>query len=73
MTRIAIAIAAALLFAAPTFAAERTGTHAEVHAAGQTAVAKPAKPKKEAKKRKPMDGETSDYLVVTLTDASVMQ
>jgi hypothetical protein len=71
MTRTAIAIAA-LLFAAPSFAAERSGSHAEAHAAGQTAVAKPAKPKKEAKKRKPIDGDTSDYLVVTLTDASVM-
>ena len=39
---------------------------------GNGAVAKKADQKqaKKAKKRKPVDGDTSDYLVITLTDAS---
>lgn len=67
MTRTAIALATALLLIAPATAADRFGQHSETPSVEQTVVAE-AKSKKP--KKKP-EGETSDYLVVTLKDAAV--
>lgn len=69
MTRTAIALATALLFVAPAAAADRFGGHSETPSVEQTVVAEAAK--KKPKKPKKPEGETSDYLVVTLKDASI--
>ena len=61
-----IAIAITLLTAAPAFAVDLIDTHSETPSF-ESAVAKDAaKPK-----RKPIKADTSDYLVVTLKEASI--
>jgi hypothetical protein len=67
MTRTAIALATALLFAAPVTAADRIGEPSETRSVEQTVVEQAAKPTKP----KTIEGETSDYLVITLKDASI--
>lgn len=67
MTRTAIALATALLFAAPVFAAEQTNEPPQTRSVEQTVFAQTdttAKPKGGK-------GNTSDYLVVTLKDVSI--
>ena len=61
-----IAIAIALLTAAPVFAVDLVDAHSEAPSIESTAAKDAAKPK-----RKPAKAETADYLVVTLKDASI--
>ena len=61
----AIAIAIALLTAAPAFAVDLIDTHSETPSF-ESAAKDTAKPK-----RKPIKADTSDYLVVTLKEASI--
>ena len=61
-----IAIAIALLTAAPAFAVDLVDTHSGAPSIESAAAKDAAKPK-----RKPIKAETSDYLVVTLKDALI--
>lgn len=67
MTRTAIALATALLFAAPVFAADQTGEPSKTPSVEQTVFAQAGA----TTKPKSVKGETSDYLVVTLNEASI--
>ena len=67
MTRTAIVFATALLFAAPVFAADQTGEPSQTRSVEQTEFVQAATTTKPTSGK----GETSDYLVVTLTDASI--
>ena len=61
-----IAIAIALLTAAPAFAVDQVDTHSGAPSIESAAAKDAAKPK-----RKPIKADTSDYLVVTLKEASI--
>jgi Ni/Co efflux regulator RcnB len=73
-----IAIVAGALSAAPLAvqAKSKNNSHSENHAvsSGSNQAKKKADQKqaKKAKKRKPIDGDSSDYLVIELNDASVV-
>ena len=69
MIRAAIVLATALLFAAPGFAVDQTAEPSQTPSVEQTVFAQAgatAKPKP-----KPVKGDTSDYLIITLKDASI--
>ena len=61
-----IAIAIALLTAAPAFAVDLIDTHSETPSF-ESAAKDTAKPKR----KQPIKADTSDYLVVTLKEASI--
>ena len=65
MTR-TIIVAIALLAAAPAFAAELAATHSDTPSIENAGTAEASKPKP-----KPVKGEASDYLVVTLKEVSI--
>ncbi|QDZ10848.1 hypothetical protein [Devosia ginsengisoli] len=67
MIRTLVVAAFAIFVATPSFAAEVIGTHAGPPAVGAIAVADAAKPKPRRPAPKP---DASDYLVLTLVDAS---
>ena len=67
MTRTAIALATALLFAAPVFAADQTSKPSQTPTVEQTVFAQAGT----TAKPKTVKGDTSDYLIITLKDASI--